>query len=210
MNALTKHYFDSSAEVFTASDVAVSIPGTKYARDGLIKRAIANGEIINIRRGLYCLSSQYQKKTLNIYSISHRMYGSSYISLESALSFHGWIPEAVYTCTSCCSKVSKEFTTPLGIFSYTRIPQQTLYAQVERIVDEHGNVFLMAFPHKALADYVYAHRCNWKSVQEAQESLRIEDEEIEQVTEEDLLELRDNYKNNRVKQFITRWMKEIA
>ncbi len=210
MNVLTKHYFDSPAEVFTASDVAISIPGTKYARDGLIKRAIANGEIIHIRRGLYCLSNEYQKKPLNTFSLSHRMYGSSYISLESALSYHGWIPEAVYGCTSCCNMVSKEFKTPIGIYSYKRIPQQILFAQVERIVDEHGNVFLMALPQKALADYVYAHRRNWGTLQEAQENLRIEDEDIEDITVEELRNLSDNYRSSRVQRFISGWMKELS
>jgi hypothetical protein len=85
-----------------------------------------------------------------------------------------------------------------------------LYAHVKRIVDEHRNVFLMALPQKALVDYVYAYRRDWKTVQEAQESLRIEDEDIENVTVNDLQGLRENYKSKRVQRFISGWIKELS
>jgi hypothetical protein len=49
----------------------------------------------------------------------------------------------------------------LGVFSYTRVPQGILYAGVDRLVDEAGDVFFMASPLKALAGYVHVHKKDW-------------------------------------------------
>ena len=85
---------------FTGQEVAALFPGSDDRRYGLVRRAIASGEIIHIRRGLYCLSSKYQKKGMNPYALAQQVYGPSYVSLESALSWHGWIPEAVHGITN--------------------------------------------------------------------------------------------------------------
>ncbi len=39
-------------------------PDSRY---GVIKRAIAKGELIHIRRGLYVLAKKYQRKNLNFF-----------------------------------------------------------------------------------------------------------------------------------------------
>lgn len=203
MNKLTEQVFGLTPwGPFTTQDVATLFPGSEDRRSGLVKRAIANGEIINIRRGLYCLAPKYQKKCMNLYTLAHHVYGPSYISMESALSWHGWIPEAVHTITSASFKKSREFRTPLGIFSYNRIPQKVFYYQVERLTDESRNVFLIASPFKALIDYVYVRKKDWTGIKPVVSSLRIEPEEFEQVTRDNLDSLINNYPNSRMKRFI--------
>lgn len=210
MNKLTEHFFTTSINVFTQVDVAMAIGGSPYSYHGLIKRALANGEILNIRRGLYCLAPKYQKNPVSVYSLAEPVYGPSYISLETALSHHGWIPEAVYTCTNVCYHSAKEFTTPLGVYSYTPVPQHTFYLGVERQKDKNGNVFFMATPAKALADYVYVHHLNWKGIATATMSLRIEEEDLLSVKPQELSNLLDNYKNSRIKQFLTGWLEVLV
>jgi hypothetical protein len=122
--------------------------------------------------------------------------------MESALSWHGWIPEAVYTITSVSFKKSKEFKTPLGTFNYTRVPQKVFYVSVERMTDETGNIFLIASPIKALADYVYAYKKDWVGLEPVVKSLRIEQEDIKSVTAEELNMLITNYASHRVQKFI--------
>lgn len=209
MNRLTKCFFRSPTGVFTQSDVAVSMDGTDFSRHGLIKRAIADGEILNIRRGLYCLAPEFQRQAISMYGLAEKVYGPSYISMETALCYHGWIPEAVYACTCASFGKSKEFNTPLGVFSYTRVPQHTFYLGVERCEDERGNVFLMASPAKALADYLYVHQLKWVRVQEPMGSLRIESDELACVRADELRALRENYSNGRVKRFLTGWLDEV-
>ena len=206
MNRLTERFFQASSGVFTQADVVMAIEGSNFSRHGLIKRAIADEEILNIRRGLYCLAPKYQKRPVSVYGLAQSIYGPSYISLETALSYHGWIPEAVYACTCVSYRNAKEFETPLGIFSYKRVPQRTFYCGVERCEDKNGNVFFMASAAKALADYVYIHRLNWTSIDEAA-SLRIDLQDLVSVKPQELSELMENYSNGRVKRFLTGWLK---
>jgi predicted transcriptional regulator of viral defense system len=211
MNKLTEKIFESTPYgYFTSQDVATLFPGSEDHKYGLVKRAIANGEIIHIRRGLYCLAPKYQKKKVNLYAIAQLIYGPSYVSLESALSWHGWIPEGVYTITSSSLGKSKEFKTPLGVFSYNRVPQKAFYAGVEKLIDETGNIFLMASPTKALADYVYVHKKDWAGLKPVNESLRIEPDEFKSVTFDDLELLIENYTSRRVQKFIKGLQKDLA
>ena len=209
MNRLTKQFFGAPTGVFTQADVTVLVDGTDFSRHGLVKRAMAAGEILSVRRGLYCLASQFQKKPVSVYSLAERINGPSYISMETALSHHGWIPEAVYACTCASFGNSKTFETPLGVFSYKRVPQHVFFLGVERHSDEDGNVFLMASPAKALADYLYVHQLNWTRIDEPIGSLRIDEDELACVTTEELDGLLGNYRNGRVKRFLTGWLGEV-
>lgn len=209
MNRVTQHFFNAPTGVFTQPEVAVAVAGSDFRRHGLVKRALANGEILDIRRGLYCLTPRYQKKPVNVYGLAQRVYGPSYISLETALSHHGWIPEGVYACTCVSFGRAKEFTTPLGLFSYKRVPQRTFYAGVERCVDADGNAWFMASPAKALADYVYVHRPSWTTADDASASLRIETDELSSVTLEQLDALAENYSNYRVRRFLAAWKEAL-
>lgn len=195
----------------TAEDLAHYIPGSDDARYGLVKRAIAAGEIIRIRRGLYCLAPTYLKTPLNLFALAQYVYGPSYVSLESALSHHGWIPEAVYTVTSTSIGESRTFHTPLGTFSYSRIPQNVFYAAVTRESDDAtGDVALIATPVKALADYVYVYRKEWLTPDPAIRSLRIDPEDLASVPTDDLDETMESYRNKRVLRFLAGLRREYS
>ena len=210
MNKLTEKIFENVPfGFFTSENVATLFPESKDRRYGLVRRAIASGEIVHIRRGLYCLALKYQKKKVNLYALAQHIYGPSYISLESALSWHEWIPEAVYTITNSSLGKSKEFKTPLGVFSYSRVPQKVLYTGVEQLADEDGNTFLLATPIKALADYVYVHKKDWSGMKPVTESLRVELDEFESITSEDLESLAENYASRRVRKFIKGLRKDL-
>lgn len=210
MNRLTEKIFNNAANgYFSSQDVATLFPESEDKRYGLVKRAIAGGEIIHIRRGLYCLAPKFQKKKINFNALAQHIYGPSYISLESALSWHGWIPEAVYTLASVSSGKSKEFKTPMGAFSYNRVPQKIFYSGVERLTDEAGDIFLMASPLKALADYVYVNKKDWAGLKPPVESLRIESEEFESITPDVFDDLIENYTSLRVRKFLKGLRKDL-
>lgn len=209
MNRVTAPFFQSPATVFSQSDVAVAVDGSEFSRHGLVKRALAKGEILQIRRGLYCLAPRYRKKSVSVYAVAQRVYGPSYVSMETALSFHGWIPEAVHVCACASFGNAKDFDTPLGLFVYRRIPQRVFYAGVERRADADGNVFFMASPAKALADYVYVHRVNW-TIDDASASLRIEPDDLAAVASELLDALIDNYSSRRVRRFLASWKEKVS
>ena len=91
--------------------------------DGLIKRAVTSGELWRIRRGLFCLSDRYVREPVNPLALAQLVHGPSYISLHTSLRYHDWIPEAVHAVTSVTRERTRSFDTPIGLFSYTRIPQ---------------------------------------------------------------------------------------
>lgn len=205
MNRLTGQFFDSPTGVFNQAQVTATVEGSDFSRHGLVKRAIASGEILNIRRGLYCLAPRYQRNPINSLSLAQHIYGPSYISLESALSYHGWIPEAVHTCTSVSFGNGKEFKTPLGVFSYQRVPQGDFLHDVERRVGRNGDVFLMASAAKALADHVYVRRLNWTTLEKLADSLRIDWSNLMGVDPDQLVGLARNYRNGRVRRLLAAW-----
>lgn len=210
MNKLTELAIENiPKDIFTDLDLINLIGESSDKRYGLVKRACASGGIVRIKKGLYCLSLKYQRHKMNLYQLAQYIYGPSYVSMESALSYHGWIPEAVRTLTNACIKKSKDFMTPLGAFNFKRIPSTAFYDEVDRMTSEDGEAFFMARPLKALADYVYIHKEDWTGLTPAIESLRIEPDCLEELKQEELDRLYKNYNSKRVKRFIKGLKKDI-
>jgi len=62
------------------------------------------------------------------------------------------------------------------------VPQRNFLAGVRRVVEEGGDAYLLATPLKALADFIYAQRLDWRSVAPVLESLRVEEESLGELT----------------------------
>lgn len=88
------------------------------ARKALLKRACQKGDLIRVRNGLYLIGEKKRKTPLGVFQVANFIIEPSYVSLESALSFYGLIPEAVNTTTSVTIKSSLELKTPVGQFSF--------------------------------------------------------------------------------------------
>ena len=115
---------------------------------GKIARMIHSGDLIPLRRGLYAT-----RPDLDPLCLAASIYGPSYISFETALSYHGLIPEAVYEITSATLKRPREFRNHFGRFRYRRIPERVYPIGIERVI-ESGIPFLIASPTKALCDRI--------------------------------------------------------
>ena len=218
MQRLTETVLEkSNTGAFTLLELSQWVRGTSDRQFALLKRALKAGEVIRIHRGLYCLAPKYPRRKPDPLVFAQLIHGPSYISLETALSYHGWIPEAVYAITSACMDRSREFSTPLGHFSFTRIPQKVFYTEVTRIEKQDGSErdlhagesFLMASPLKALADHVYAHRADWVSVEPVIESLRLDESSLSGINSETVELLIHNYSSRRVRRFLEGLRKDL-
>jgi len=196
-------------DVFSDSDLEVVLKGSDDGRFGLVKRALKKNELIKIRRGLYCLSPKYQRYGIDLFAIAHQIYGPSYVSLESALSYHGFIPEEVITTTSVSSKRSKLFETPLGTFSFSKISFPQVFEGVTREKKSSGTV-LIATPEKALLDYIYVYKKDWNSIEPLVESLRIEPEQIAVLSFKKLKKISKVFKSRKVDTFIEGIKKKVS
>ena len=185
-------------DVFSGVELMHLLGGTANRRYALVKRSLASGELIQIRRGLYCFSKVLQRSSLNTFEIAQKIYFPSYVSMESALSQHGFIPERVYTTTSSGFKRSKEFETPIGHFSFTHIPKFS-FLGVDRMEDGK-TVYLMASPTRALADYIVAHKIDLNPLQ-LRESLRIETESWSDLSVKLMVEIAEESQSLRLRKF---------
>ena len=188
--------------VFTREQAAFWVDSAGARLDALLKRAVASSEVWRVHRGLYCLSNRYAQRPMDPFELAQRIHGPSYISLETALSYHGWIPEAVHAITSTSLERSRTFSTPLGLFNFTRVPQLEFLAGVSRASGEGGGSFFLATPLKALTDYVYSRRCNWNSAAPVVESLRVDEGALAGLTAESFDELMPAYRADRVQRFL--------
>jgi len=122
---------------------------SKSASNFFINFHLKKGFFAKIRNGLYMLADY----PVNHYSIANRLYEPSYISFDTALSFHGIIPETIYALTSATTKITREFKADNIRFVYHKLKKEA-YAGYKAI--KHlDNTILMAEPEKALADYLY-------------------------------------------------------
>jgi len=195
--------------VFTDTLIKNSVSGSDNRRYSLVKRWSKSGKIVRLKRGVYALGEKYRDKGLNLFSAAQYIYGPSYISFESALSYHGWIPEAVYSVTSASTARAREFRTPLGVFSYMPVHYADFFAGVKRGGDDTG-AFLIAAPWRALADYVYAYRKRWKGMEQASADLRIDMESFKEEGAAVIEEILGSVRNRRVREFLEGCAKELA
>src|ERR1035437_1753003 len=115
----------------------------EWQKKGYIKR-IANGIFIFAGEPL---------DEMHLYYLATRIYEPSYISLESAFAFYGFIPEAVYRITSVCSKKTSQFQQDNIIFTYRSINPRFNFGY---ILMKWKNVAIkIAEPEKAVIDYFY-------------------------------------------------------
>ena len=112
---------------------------------------LRRGDIIRVKKGLYVFGDELRRRPYSRELLANLIYGPSFVSLDSALSFHGLIPERVDALTSVTTKRPKTFDTPIGSFIYRQSPTRPFHIGMDRVED--GEIaFLIATPERALAD----------------------------------------------------------
>lgn len=118
-----------------------------------LSRWVASGKLLQLRRGVYGLADPYVSRRPHNFEVANLLVNPSYVSLESALSHRGVIPEAVFTTTSVTTARAGEFDTPLGRYAYRHIVPSLFWGYVTEVIGEVE--FLVACPEKALLDLVH-------------------------------------------------------
>lgn len=112
------------------------------------------GALESVKKGLYIAGPALTTAKPEPLLLANHILGPSYVSLDTALSYHGWIPERVYEVASMTTKTSRKFTTPLGVFTFTHLslPYYSFGIEHVRVADEQ--YAMLASPEKALFDKV--------------------------------------------------------
>ena len=111
-------------------------------------------QLIRIKKGLFVVAQQEGTSPISRELIANHLYGPSYVSLESALSYHNLIPERVYRVRSVTMKRFKMYDTPLGVFEYRTVSPEYFSIGIQQQVTQDNTAFLIASPEKALFDLI--------------------------------------------------------
>lgn len=189
------------------AQLARVIEGSPQRRYNLVNRALKSGELHRVRRGLYLLAKPYRAFECHPFALAQQAVPGSYISLETALSHHGWIPEAVHTTASIVPGTkSIAFDDSLfGHFSFHPLARQEgrFLELVSRVLIGQQTV-LVASPIRALLDLVCLRKQEWQGIAWLEEGMRIETDSLHSVTAAELSTLKLVYKHKRVQEFISK------
>ena len=137
-------------------DILYSLYGDLKRPDEKISELERKGLIIRIKRDLYVVSPKVHHQEISSELVANHLYGPSYISLESVLSYYGLIPERIYSMYSVCAKLHKQYETPLGRFEYIKMPEKYFPIGIHQEIINNSYSFLIATPEKALCDKIIA------------------------------------------------------
>lgn len=107
-----------------------------------------------VRDGLYIPTKKLSPFRPEPFLLANHLLGPSYVSVDSALSFYGLIPERVYEVTSATTKRNVRFHTSTGAFSFTRLPLPYYSFGIRHLAVGDEQYILIASPEKALVDKV--------------------------------------------------------
>ena len=179
--------------------------GSDDRRYGQVKRALKSGDLIRVKRGNYVLSDNHRKQPVHPYALAQSLVIGSYISMETALAFHGWIPEAVYTTVSVTpGRKSKQVEHErFGRFEFNPLAlrRSGFLAGVERHVLSEQPA-LIASPLRSLMDIVAYRKQDWVGLSWIDSGLRIERSHFVALKRQDFSALKSVYKHKQANDFL--------
>jgi len=144
-----------------------------------------SGYIVMLRRGWYAFADYLQQPDYARY-FAGKICAPSYISLHTALSFYGIIPEAVVEITSVTTQKTCRYVNAFGQFSYQTI-RPRLFWGFEPKTMRDGKQYMMATPEKAIIDLLYLYP-QYSTLDEMRELRFDEDWMREELNKERLME----------------------
>ena len=194
-----------SGKVLHDSQLAVLLEGSAQRRYSLVNRALAAGELARLKRGCYVLHPSIAGSKVHGFVVAQHLHPGSFVSFETALAWHGWIPEAVRLVASVVQGRRKAaYSVPLyGEFSFVPLAQRLGYGLVSvRRVELTGGVALVADPLRALLDLVCRRKIPPATLQDFLQGMRLEPEWRSAVRSETLTRLRQVYRHQRMHEAI--------
>lgn len=214
MQTLTRQIISNgmSNRLLSSSQIGRLIEGSAQRRYHLVNRAMKAGELVRLRRGSYLLDDALRNHPPHPFALAQAFVPGSYVSFETALAHHGWIPEAVLSTASVTPfqkslQVSHE---RYGHFSFhpLAIRRGRFLELVDRVRIQDQSM-LIAEPFRALIDLVCLRKADWQGMKWMTHGLRIEEEQLRQISSVQIRTLAATYKQKRVRKFIESLAREL-
>lgn len=135
---------------FRTEDVAVLSKISNQHASQLLGRLSQTKQVVQIKRGVWILPDKTESLTLPYFLT---MPAPCYISLQSALSYHGMImqiPEIVYAISIARTRT---YSTAIATISIHHVTPEMMFGY-----EEIAPYINMASPEKALIDFCYLHQ----------------------------------------------------
>jgi predicted transcriptional regulator of viral defense system len=139
--------------VFPSSFLLAGL-GSATAVRRQLDRWVKSGRLLRLRRGVYAVALPYRVEAPHPFLVANHLRKPSYVSLQSALSHYGMIPEFVPVTTSITTGRPEELDTPLGRFLFRHLKKSAFFGYTQTEISRGQPVFL-ATPEKALLDLLY-------------------------------------------------------
>ena len=119
-----------------------------------ISELIKSGDLQQIKKGLYIPGPDSGISAPEAALVANHLWGPSYVSMETALSHWGLIPERVYEISCVTLKAGRKYNTPIGRFIYFHTNSPYYSYGITHVTLTSRQVALMATPEKALCDKI--------------------------------------------------------
>ena len=118
-----------------------------------LSRWAAADRLVRIHAGWYTLAEPYRKVHIDMHVIACTIKQGTYVSLQSALSYHGMIPEYVPVTTCITTGRPTVIETPFGRIQYRHMKRSGFFGYHQ--IDGGSQPSFLAAPEKALLDLLY-------------------------------------------------------
>jgi hypothetical protein len=198
---------------FESGEVRIAFKEPRAQIEARLSRWVNNGKLLKLRQKKYLLPGKYRRNEPSPEYISNYLYRPSYISLRTALSIYGIIPESVHIYEAVTTKKTAKWDTPVGVFKYHSIKEERFWGY--EIYPKAGSpndqkTFMLGEPEKVLLDLFFLIKGEWteKRIKEMRfQNLSI----IKKEKLQKYAETFDSPKVNRgVKRFTKIYSKEIT
>lgn len=189
------------------------LEGTPQRRYNLVNRALKSGDLVRLKRGHYILRSALASARWHPFGVAQVLRPGSYVSFETALAFHGWIPESVaITLSVSPGRRTETRSHPLmGEYQFIPLPVRTGYYL--QGVDRHGRIgmqALIAQPIRALLDVCYTRKMDPAEIENVLDGLRLDLDSVSEIRLHDLLIMQSVYPGKRMKEIIQKFKQYAA
>ena len=145
-----------------------------------LTRWTKKGLLLRLRQEWYAFPELLQRHDFARY-VACRIYRPSYISLHTALSIYGRIPEAVSSITSVSTLKTAKFENAFGQYAYQNVKPDLFFGYKPvmlplntAIINPPQLAWMLAHPEKALLDLLYLYP--FYDSEEELEQLRLDDD----------------------------------
>jgi predicted transcriptional regulator of viral defense system len=118
-----------------------------------LSRWVSSGRLIRIHKGWYTLRDPFRRVRLNLNVVACTIKRGSYVSLQSALAYHGMIPEYVAETTCVTTGRPLSIDSHVGRIAYRHVKRDVFFGYEQEVSGKQEAYIASA--EKALLDLFY-------------------------------------------------------